>query len=225
MPGRHSQGEWVMFKGIRLAVYTAIFAFCSVSMGGIEPASAAVAMTPGKGEIVAQVQQRGHTIPIYQIGEMEEANTAQGMDGYAIQVAYVLHAWTRAHGVEAIGNLCRSPDGARWGSVFLTMYAHTTSPRTDACPAGMKPSGVDIHSHPQRHRYPVNDVDRWFLQNGLMGADYVSTRPDVFSPDDMQAPGYLVGQISLHYQDGHDGQGRIVWHMHNQEPAALAADH
>lgn len=160
---------------------------------------------------------RGHAVPIYEIGEVEADDTPQGMDGFAIRVAYVLHAWTQAHGVEAIGNLCRTPDAKGWGTLLLTIYAHTSSPRTDACPAGMQASGVDIHSHPQRWRYPVNAIDRLFLRDGLLDADRVATEPDVYSPDDLQAPGYLVGQMKLHFQDGR-GHQRIVWNLTHPGP-------
>ncbi|TAN00521.1 MAG: hypothetical protein EPN40_03820 [Rhodanobacteraceae bacterium] len=187
----------------------------SISACGIGHASPAA--QPDKGEVVARDSVRGYAVPIYEIGEIEADNTPQGMDGFAIRVAYVLHAWTREHGVEAIGNLCHTRDGQHWGTLLLTIYAHTASPRTDACPTGMQSSGVDIHSHPQRWRYPVNAVDRLFLHDGLLDAGHVSTQPDVYSPDDLQAPGYLAGQMKLHFQDGR-GHQRIVWNMATPEP-------
>ena len=169
------------------------------------------------GPVVAHATVRGHDVPVYRIGELEAADTQQGMDGFAIRVAYALHAWTREHGVEAIGNLCRTPDGTRWGSVLLTVYAHAASPRTNACPAGMQAVGVDVHSHPQRQRYSVNSIDRLFLRDDLMYQAMVATRPDAFSADDYAQPGYVVGRIHLQFQEGR-GRDRIVWDMGRPQP-------
>lgn len=145
-----------------------------------------------------------------EIGEQEAPDTPQGMDGFAEQVATVLHAWTKVHGVEAIGNLCRNTDGTRWGTVLLTVYAHASSPRTNACPDGMTSTGVTIHSHPQRRIHMVNPVDRLFLVDGLMAESKIATYPDEYSADYLNAgPGYLVGLRALHFQDGH-GHQRIV---------------
>lgn len=89
------------------------------------------------GSIVAHAQVRGQDVPVYRIAELQAADTPQGMDGFAIRVAYALQAWSSRNGVEASGNLCRTPDGARWGTVLVTVHAHAASPRTNACPVGM----------------------------------------------------------------------------------------
>lgn len=171
--------------------------------------SMAVANTqPGSlGTLVGQTTVRGHDVAVYQIGQVEASNTPTGMDGFAEHVGAWLHNWTQQHGVEAIANLCQSADGSQWGARILTIYAHTSSPRTNACPDGMRFTGVTIHSHPQRHRYLVNGVDRLFLKDGLMDQTVIATWPDEYSGDDLAAgPGYLVGAIRLHYQDGHGHQ-------------------
>jgi hypothetical protein len=174
-----------------------------------------------KGTVVAHATVRGKDVPVYQLGEVQADNTPQGMDGFAITAGSVLHAWTAAHGVEAIGNLCHTPDGKRWGAVVLTIYAHTSSPITNACPEGMTSTGVTIHSHPQRHRYSVNPVDRLFLRN--RAASTISTWPDKFSPDDFAAgPGYMIGQMALHFQDG-QGHVRTVATMKDIPPAPAGA--
>ena len=171
-----------------------------------------------KGTVVAHVTVRNHDVIVYKIGEVEAPNTDKGVDGFAIDVAYWLHEWTKEHGVEAIGNLCHTPDGKRWGTILLTIYAHTTSPRTELCPDGMVLSGSDIHSHPQRHTYPVNFVDQLFLHNGLMTESKIATEPDVFSPEDYQDPDdYLVGQFKLHHEHGF-GTSTVVWNMHDPKP-------
>lgn len=165
---------------------------------------------PVLGSVIAHVTVRHQDIPVYQLTQIEAANTPQGMDGFAEKVAVFLHTWTRAHGVEASGNICRSKDKSSWGVVLLTIGAHTSSPITNVCPDGMTKTGVTIHSHPQRHIYTVNFVDRAFLINGLMAESKIATYPDEYSGDDLNAgPGYLVGLRSLHFQDGHDHQ-RVV---------------
>lgn len=165
----------------------------------------------GLGTIVGHYRVRRTDLPIYQVAEIEADNTTEGMDGFAKKVAPVLYAWTKAHyGVEANGNICHTPDGTRWGVRLLTWNAHTGSPRTNACPAGMVTTGVDIHSHPQKHTYLPNGVDHLFLHYGLGGSDLVGTEPDTYSPEDLaNGPGYLVGAVALHFQDG-KGNVRIV---------------
>ena len=150
--------------------------------------------------VVAHATVRGHDVPVYRIGELRAPDTPAGMDGFAVRVAYVLRAWTQEHGVEAIGNLCRTPDGTQWGAMLLTIGAHVASPVTNACPTGMLATGVDIHSHPQRQHYRANAVDQIFL--GRLPSRPVTTRPDTFSPDDYGHPGYMVGRVGLHYQHG-----------------------
>jgi hypothetical protein len=177
----------------------------------------ATAAGPGDGVVIAHARMRGQDVPVYRIAELQAADTPQGMDGFAIRVAYALQAWTRQNGVEASGNLCRTPDGARWGTVLVTVHAHAVSPRTNACPAGMRATGVDIHSHPQRQRYAVNRIDRLFLGDGLRYQSQIATRPDRFSAADYAHPGYLVGRIWLHYQQ-RDDQDRRVWNMGKPQP-------
>lgn len=174
-------------------------------------AFSATAADADQGTVVAHFKVRRTNLPVYQVAVLEADNTPQGMDGFAEYVAPVLHAWTRDHfGSEAIGNICHTPDGSRWGVLVLTIYAHTSSPRTQACPAGMVLAGADIHSHPQKTRYLANGVDRLFLHVGLDRDNQVGTVPDQYSPDDLNAgPGYLVGGVVLHFQDGH-GNERIV---------------
>lgn len=167
-------------------------------------------------EIVAHATVHGHDVPVYRIGELRAPDTPAGMDGFAVRVAYVLRAWTREHGVEAIGNLCRTPDGTQWGTVLLTIGAHVASPVTNACPVGMLATGVDIHSHPQRQQYRANAVDQIFLER--LPSRLVTTRPDTFSPDDYVHPGYMVGRLGLHYQHGPD-RVRLVRDMRLPLPA------
>ena len=171
--------------------------------------------------VVALAKVRGHDVPVYRIGELRAADTPSGMDGFAVRVAYVLRGWTREHGVEAIGNLCRTPDGREWGTTLLTVGAHVASPVTNACPAGMLATGVDIHSHPQRQHYRANAVDEIFV--GRVPGGTVATRPDTFGPDDYGHPGYMVGRIGLHYQHGLD-RVRLVRDMRLPPPLDPAGD-
>lgn len=152
--------------------------------------------------VVAHASVRGHDVPVWRIGELRALDTPAGMDGFAMRVADVLRAWTRRHGVEAIGNLCRTPDGLQWGTTLLTIGAHVASPVTDACPVGMLATGVDIHTHPQRQHYRPNAVDALFI--GHVTGGVVTTLPDQFGPDDFGHPGYMVGRVGLHYQHGID---------------------
>jgi len=154
--------------------------------------------------VVAHATLRGHDIPVYRIGEVQAPDTPGGMEAFAVRVAYVLRAWTATHGVEAIGNLCRTPDGARWGTVLLTVGAHVASPVTNACPDGMLATGVDIHSHPQHQQYRPNAIDQVFLGRSFSGDERINTFPDRFSDDDFVHPGYMVGRNGLHYQGGRD---------------------
>ncbi|WP_017462376.1 hypothetical protein [Dyella ginsengisoli] len=165
--------------------------------------------------VVAHATVHGHDVPVYRIGELHAPDTSAGMDGFAVRVAYVLRAWTREHGVEAIGNLCRTPDGSAWGTVLLTVGAHVASPVTNACPPGMLATGVDIHSHPQRQHYRANAVDQIFL--GRLPCREVTTQPDTFGPDDYGRPGYMVGRLGLHFQHGLD-RVRLVRDMRLSPP-------
>lgn len=171
--------------------------------------------------LVALARVRGHELPVYRIGELRAPDTPAGMDGFAVRVAYVLRGWTREHGVEAIGNLCRTPGGGEWGTTLLTVGAHVASPVTNACPAGMLATGVDIHSHPQRQHYRANAVDEIFL--GRVPGGAVTTRPDTFGLDDYGHPGYMVGRIGLHYQHGLD-RVRLVRDMRLPAPLDPAGD-
>lgn len=177
-----------------------------------------------EGSPIAHAAWRGHDIPVYRIGELEAANTPQGMDGFAIRVARVLHAWTRDHAAEATGNLCRTADGTRWGAVLLTIHAHAVSPLTDACPAGMENTGTTITSRLQRQHFRASATDRLFLPPALAHADAIATRPDSFSADVYARPGYLVGRFWLHFQDG-KGLGRRVWNMRKNQPATGSQRH
>lgn len=165
-----------------------------------------------QGTAVTQVQVRNKPVTVYELATITAPATDQGMNGFAKQVGYWLHEWTRTHGVEAIGNLCHTPDNKTWGTIILTIYAHTTSPKTNACPQGMINSGTTIHSHPQRHRYQVNSVDRLFLHDGLRAENEIATWPDRYSPEDLaEGPGYLVGLLALHYQDGRGHIHRVKY--------------
>jgi hypothetical protein len=170
--------------------------------------------------VIAHATVHGHEIPVYRIAELQAPATSRGMDGFAIRVAYALRAWTGRHGVEAIGNLCRTPDGRHWGTVLLTIDAHVASPVTNACPAGMRSAGVDIHSHPPRQHYRANAVDRLFIARLCSGIDEMTTRPDSFSPADYGHPGYMVGTMRLHYQAGL-GTSRVVWNLSAPMPGDL----
>lgn len=192
-----------MFKMLSAAVLVMVASFGLVSVAAGAPSS-------DKGEAVAHYRTRGHDVSVYQIDVIEAPNTPKGMDGFANQIADVLYTWTHDHyGLEAGGNLCQTEDGSRWGIRILTFYAHTSSPQTNACPEGMHLSGVDIHSHPQKRSYMVNGVDRSFLHYGLTEESHISTEPDVYSPDDLDHPGYLVGGQFLHFRDK-EGQERIL---------------
>ena len=68
-----------------------------------------------EGQVVSEVTVRHMPIKVYQVAELTAPNTSKGMEGFAIQLAYWLHDWTAAHDVEAIANLCHSPDGTQWG--------------------------------------------------------------------------------------------------------------
>jgi hypothetical protein len=173
--------------------------------------------------VVAHATMRGHDIPVYRIGEVQAPDTPGGMEAFAVRVAYVLRAWTATHGVEAIGNLCRTPDGSRWGTVLLTVGAHVASPVTNACPDGMLVTGVDIHSHPQHQQYRPNAIDQVFLGRSFTGDERINTRPDQFSDDDFVHPGYMVGRTGLHYQGGRD-EVRLVRDLRAPPPAWAADD-
>jgi hypothetical protein len=175
------------------------------------------------GPIVAHATMRGHDVPVYRIGEVLAPDAPGGMETFAVRVAYVLRGWTRTHGVEAIGNLCRTPDGSRWGTVLLTVDAHVASPVTNACPDGMLATGVDIHSHPQHQRYRPNAIDQLFLGRSFTGDERINTFPDQFSDDDFVHPGYMVGRSGLHYQGGRDAI-RLVRDLREPAPAWASDD-
>lgn len=165
--------------------------------------------------VVAHTTVKGHDVPVYLVGEVEAPATAGGVDDFAVRMAYVLKAWTADHRVEAIANLCRTPDGSRFGAVILTIKAHASSPQTDACPAGFVMTGANIHSHPQNPTYAPNAIDRLFLMHP--DVERVGTEPDTFSDADYKRPGYMVGAHALHFQNG-PGTARDIWDMSKPNP-------
>lgn len=170
------------------------------------------------GEKVGNVMVRGRPVPVYQVAEIEANSTSDGIQGFAIQVAYWLHQWTAVHAVEAIANLCHTPHGKEWGARVLTVYAHTSSPITNACPNGMVLSTWAIHSHPQGTRYRANAVDKLFLRQELRDNPIIGTQPDDFSVADFQAGhGYMVGATGLHLNDG-KWHATQIWNMNKPDP-------
>lgn len=174
------------------------------------------------GEVVAQVTVRGRPVNVYQVAEVKAPGTPDGTKAFAITMAYWLHDWTAKNGVEAIANLCHTADGKTWGARVLTIYAHTTSPITQACPTGMVLSGVNIHSHPQLPAYRANAVDKLFLRQELRRNPIIGTEPDSFSDADFHnGAGYMVGAQSLNWNDGH-WHASVVWDMSKPDPTAPA---
>lgn len=198
--GHHSQGEWVMFKGIRLAVYTAIFAFCSISMGGIEPASAATPDLRGLAyeSLGTYTSQPGDTL-------------AQFLE----RVRPTIRAFIDRTGFEACAEIAQTADGKGWGIVLGSSDSRIGCAVAVArVPVGMAPTGVTIHGHPTLRRLYPNPNDIVLLSAMGMDADAASIMredPDHFSPGDYAGgPGYLATPTGLLYQDGHPGSAHVV---------------
>ena len=164
-------------------------------------ASLQVAAQEREGTVIAVFEMKGKPVPIYKFGEVVE----QGgdMDAFAAKVAPHLRDYTAREGVEACATICRSPDGARLGATLITIKSAAACPRTTACPRGMKPTEADIHSHPHVTRYEPNAIDKLFLSGTYRRGQEVGTRPDEFSPGDLEGgAGYMASKRLLQYQDG-----------------------
>jgi hypothetical protein len=141
-------------------------------------------------------------VPVWRIGEKRGAADLT-QEAFAAQVGERLRTFTGETDYEGFGMLCRAPSG-QWGSVLTSAHAHSVCPVAHLCPSGF--AAVEgIHSHPFGRNHRVNNVDRALLgpsYRNRKGAVYSTEDPDHFSPQDFEAPGYMVSKTRLQHQNG-----------------------
>lgn len=156
-------------------------------------------------EKISSLQVEGKTVDIYRIGELSMETV--DMDVFAGMVAPHLRRYTAHNNVEACAMICQTPGRERMGTVLVTIKSAAACPKTTACPCGMSPTHVDIHSHLHVRRYTPSGIDRIFLDGHIGPGEQVGTRPDEFSESDLVGgAGYMASRHLLQYQDG---EGRI----------------
>ena len=82
----------------------------------------------------------------------------------------------------------KNRDRVKNPKVMNTDESHIACPITNACPEGMEPTNVDVHSHIHVSRYLPNPVDRLFLIQRYDLRQKASTDPEEFSEKDTNAP-------------------------------------
>lgn len=131
----------------------------------------------------------------------------------------VLRQFSDQTGLEACGEIAISAPGvspAQWGIVLGSSTSHLgCAIYLDKLPAGLRATGVTIHSHGGHHSFTMNRADRL-----LAGASAASSQPfpvvygqtlDHFSPTDYAGgPGYLATPHGLLYQSGTPGSETLV---------------
>lgn len=124
----------------------------------------------------------------------------ESMDAFVLRIAPRLREFSDAMGFEACGVM--ATDGERFGAVIGTNRAHAAcGSAVEFVPDGMKATGETIHSHRQAGTYRANENDST-LMGGRAGKRFTAKDADEFSPQDLHAPGYLVGQRSVWHQAG-----------------------
>ena len=114
-------------------------------------------------------------------------------DAAALAAAKVIHRYTQQTGFEACATMCKTPTG--WAIQPLSVGSHTSCPVVRQCPEGSNasPSGLSIHSHRPAGAYRANRAD--MLMMGIshaVGSVVRGEKPERFSEEDFQAPGYMV---------------------------------
>ena len=153
---------------------------------GLWSASAwAQAQEPG----LAQINVNGRSVPAVTLAVIQLP--AVSMDEAALTIAPVLQRHTQDTGHEACAMLCKSSKG--WAALPLSVGAHTSCPIVRQCPNSSTSSGVSIHSHRRAGPYRANLADMRMLGvSHAVGIYAKADRPERFSEEDFQSPGYMV---------------------------------
>lgn len=147
--------------------------------------ASAWAQEPG----LAQINVNGRSVPAVTLAVIQLP--AVSMDEAALTIAPVLQRHTQDTGHEACAMLCKSSQG--WAALPLSVGAHTSCPIVRQCPISSQPSGVSIHSHRRAGPYRANLADMRMLGvSHAVGTYAKADRPERFSEEDFQSPGYMV---------------------------------
>ena len=141
-------------------------------------------------------------VPYQRLFEMI-SNQGESEDSFAMAVASRLRAFTNATEFEACGVIAHDSVG-HFGVVIGTNEGHAACANfSDKIPNGMIASDDTIHSHLTALTYRANRTDRIFLGLLVTKGEIISPdKADLFSDEDFQEPGYLVGGDRLWHQKG-----------------------
>ena len=149
------------------------------------------AMAQENEPVLATFQMAGQSVPIYGIGEVL-GEPGENMDAFATRVAPWLRDYSATHRVEAGAMICQAQDG-QFGAKLITIKSAAAIPRTTACPAGMKPTEFDIHSHIQIPRIRPSDIDKLFMAKPPKAGATMGIMLTTFSETDLDGgAGYSV---------------------------------
>ena len=133
-------------------------------------------------------------------------------DTAAMAAAQVIHRYTQQTGFEACATMCKTATG--WVIQPLSVGSHTACPVVRQCPDSVQayPSGLSIHSHRPAGTYRANRADMAMMGLSHAGGNVVrGDKPERFSDEDFQAPGYMVTPSGdLWFQAGPSAVRRVI---------------
>lgn len=169
-----------------------------------------------EGEAIAStsIGEKGR-VGIYQLEEVvRDKGEVQTMDDFAKVLGERLMNFTEQTNYEACAVICQT-DG-QWGARIVTVHAHAFCPivyeESVACPADMKATDADIHSHITVSSYRPNAIDRLALRREYKRGQSAYTTPSQLSPTDIEQSknGYMVHTRGLLHHTGSERSVRRI---------------
>lgn len=161
------------------------------------------------GEQDLTVRVGAHTLPAVALERVDVEGS--NPDEAALKAAGALKRYTQATGFEACANLCKTPTG--WRIQPISVHSHSACPIVLQCPEGAEPSGLSLHSHRPAGGYLANRADMVLMGIAhAQGSVVAGDRPELFSEEDFQAPGYMVTpRGEVFFQNGRHQVRRVGW--------------
>lgn len=158
------------------------------------------------------VAVRHGPVPVYEVGHSTQAT--QDVDAFVLALSAPLRRWSSQTGFEACFQVCRSD--THLGALITSNGAKAACQRVPGCPAGMTPTPITGHSHPPDVWVRPNVIDRQFLGPWAVrrSLGVLITTPELPSPDDRRAGGYLITPSAVWASEGPGS----VWHRVGESP-------
>jgi len=168
---------------MRPVLLTALLAVSSLACATDVP-------TPTTLKPITVFQVRGKDVTVYHVKDVTVGDRSE--EDLVASVAPIMREYSKNTEHETCTQICKTTDGV-YGASILTIESHIACPITNACPEGMDPTNVDVHSHIHVSRYLPNPVDRLFLIQRYDLRQKASTDPEEFSEKDTNSTkAYLV---------------------------------